>query len=1413
MVIPPDDYMSSNNEKLCITFFRELFTIEDLKKLIENFDPLNVERRTLKKLSERKNFDKSKKNRKTLYEILNLQNENDPDTLSEHLYTLVGPNFLYEVRGAEPNDENSKLFRYELLKKSIEVKRFDFESVNKTIKNISEVGLNNLEEIKTEKYKKLAVGPMDGSGNVSANTGQRWLPQLLNLFSGLPSATIERPLISESKPDAHSTITPIRELKPLHDYQIYAGQKIRDAIMSKKGSRKRLLFSIPTGAGKTRLVCESLIDWINEGRPLSGDDRNDGSKYTIWIAQSRELCEQAISQFEEIYSKKGTSSLDIFRFYGDLRNPQPTLESILETPPKNYGIIVGTIDKFYAVIPNKEKISSNIDPDSVEYEQQVNKKSIPLLFHNNRAYEELRNKTSCITVDEAHKGITGSYTAVLRGFGFNFSFTSDENKLNENGITLVGLTATAFRGTGLEKSQHVTLVAPFMGEVTIQGSNQLNSRVKTPVPCAVCKKELPINEIINQATSNKKLLWHADCNKTSTSTSRLYTRFSDPIIPNIHNFKENTKPVAIISCNEKFIANDPMRIDGSKSFDPQGGNLKYFWTIEKISELTEVFNIKEKEIENSSSNKESFTTKKTQSGKHRIKLTVKNFDDEENTATKIIEIIPPETDSKKSKDMLILIGNLRKRDILCDVFHSITRSNTQYSVAGDTIAMQQTDLLTKVAQNQERNQKIINMIQYLLTKPQNKRKKILVFSCDIAHARFLAMWLKMLGLSADYVDSKLSTSRNITKIQKFRKKSDENGQVLINTNMLTTGFDVPDVDCVVMGRPVMSTVEYTQMIGRGMRGTRMGGTKEVWIVDFDDQVQRKKEMNNQFISLGWKAMAFDENGNNIWKKLETSEKDTDGNLINLNAISETKQNSKTVYISKENDIDESKLDETERSLYSRKSHESVFNETNMNTEKLSPKLNNPWIEFISSEKTNPIALEFIKFIVSNSNGRSALDIETIIDLRKIVKRIIGYQTNMSNSQINLLYSNYDRITLDILEKTFQDSKEKIQTNGLIKFSTATIITILKPIEENAKIISLCNSHIRSQDLIKNISYQKELSTPKPSMDVQLQNEFKRLSYDVLGFIPDETHFKEHVSPKLYEFLIKRYNTYFSWQRNIDFSSHQLRIQKRSEYLNIVIDMIAQKKISPTRDMLESVIPDFDLVIINNFFHIDTFFVMVRDIFESYKKTPKIVNFSKLELDYEFVKGLNNFEPRTEEILRYSKLGIGSYMKYCGNIANFVQIYELDRKTMIPETNNIARVNLEKLKSKFLEMKSALKRVPSEKEMRIHSNYDKIIEYFWFDNYSNFLKFLGENILNTAKSLDQSASTSSKADIIKEDEKYLKKNGMRDLFDKILCEGEFKYEINFGSVPEFLKILTPQNTQMMINIWNDKKKNFNPDDCS
>ncbi len=40
---------------------------------------------------------------------------------------------------------------------------------------------------------------------------------------------------------------------------------------------------------------------------------------------------------------------------------------------------------------------------------------------------------------------------------------------------------------------------------------------------------------------------------------------------------------------------------------------------------------------------------------------------------------------------------------------------------------------------------------------------------------------------------------------------------LVNVNVLTTGFDAPNIDCVVMVRPTMSAGLYYQMVGRGFR--------------------------------------------------------------------------------------------------------------------------------------------------------------------------------------------------------------------------------------------------------------------------------------------------------------------------------------------------------------------------------------------------------------------------------------------------------------------------------------------------------------------------------------------------------------------------------------------------------------------
>jgi superfamily II DNA or RNA helicase len=50
--------------------------------------------------------------------------------------------------------------------------------------------------------------------------------------------------------------------------------------------------------------------------------------------------------------------------------------------------------------------------------------------------------------------------------------------------------------------------------------------------------------------------------------------------------------------------------------------------------------------------------------------------------------------------------------------------------------------------------------------------------------------------------------------------------VLINIKILTEGTDIPDVQTVFITRETTSDILLTQMIGRALRGPRMGGQKK-----------------------------------------------------------------------------------------------------------------------------------------------------------------------------------------------------------------------------------------------------------------------------------------------------------------------------------------------------------------------------------------------------------------------------------------------------------------------------------------------------------------------------------------------------------------------------------------------------------
>ena len=110
-------------------------------------------------------------------------------------------------------------------------------------------------------------------------------------------------------------------------------------------------------------------------------------------------------------------------------------------------------------------------------------------------------------------------------------------------------------------------------------------------------------------------------------------------------------------------------------------------------------------------------------------------------------------------------------------------------------------------------------------------KPTLVFSCSTEHSRLLTTGLVLRGVTAAFVDYTKSASSRRTVIEKFRGGEIS---VLVNYGILSTGFDAPEIQALVIARPTTSLILYSQMIGRGLRGPKVGGNKEVTVIDVKD---------------------------------------------------------------------------------------------------------------------------------------------------------------------------------------------------------------------------------------------------------------------------------------------------------------------------------------------------------------------------------------------------------------------------------------------------------------------------------------------------------------------------------------------------------------------------------------------------
>jgi superfamily II DNA or RNA helicase len=111
--------------------------------------------------------------------------------------------------------------------------------------------------------------------------------------------------------------------------------------------------------------------------------------------------------------------------------------------------------------------------------------------------------------------------------------------------------------------------------------------------------------------------------------------------------------------------------------------------------------------------------------------------------------------------------------------------------------------------------------------------QVLLFGNSVWHATHLAALLQLKGVQAAAVHGGTETSARQYFIREFQKGRIK---VLCNYGVLTTGFDAPKTDVIVISRPVFSPVRYMQMVGRGLRGEENGGTATCRVVTVLDNI-------------------------------------------------------------------------------------------------------------------------------------------------------------------------------------------------------------------------------------------------------------------------------------------------------------------------------------------------------------------------------------------------------------------------------------------------------------------------------------------------------------------------------------------------------------------------------------------------
>ncbi len=201
---------------------------------------------------------------------------------------------------------------------------------------------------------------------------------------------------SSSNPPPEELIEGRPNVPPLHDYQVTIVEDVLD--LTSRDRDNRAMLTLPTGAGKTRVAIEGLIDAVL--------DEKLGHQPILWVAQSNELCEQAVAAWAEMWRATDTHlDLTVSRLWST---------NGADRAPTDVQVVVATIDKLMVV-------------------------------HGTDEYSWLK-EPAAVVIDEAHRSNARSYTELFHWLGLGGK---------KFGPPLLGLSATPFKGRDKAATQRL----------------------------------------------------------------------------------------------------------------------------------------------------------------------------------------------------------------------------------------------------------------------------------------------------------------------------------------------------------------------------------------------------------------------------------------------------------------------------------------------------------------------------------------------------------------------------------------------------------------------------------------------------------------------------------------------------------------------------------------------------------------------------------------------------------------------------------------------------------------------------------------------------------------------------------------------------------------------------------------------